>query len=105
MTPRAVRPVLASMCAAGLSDGRLALRVTPVMDVECMPVSTSRTREETSGPVALTRLAAKLSASGAMRSDATSGHSVRLPDVAAAQAEAYRSAGRDVLCLVRGYAR
>src|SRR5437879_13615962 len=49
MTPRAVRPALARKCAAGLSEARLASRVTLALDTECIPVSTSAARAETSG--------------------------------------------------------
>src|SRR5512135_1809082 len=41
MTPRAVRPARARKCAAGLSEARLALRVTRTADAEVIPVSTS----------------------------------------------------------------
>src|ERR1044071_4115439 len=48
MTPRAVRPALARNCATGLSEARLASLTTPVMESECIPVSTSTARAETS---------------------------------------------------------
>src|SRR6476646_4024360 len=41
MIPRAVRPARARRCAAGLSEARLAFRVTRAADVEVIPVSTS----------------------------------------------------------------
>src|SRR6185437_2728137 len=41
MTPRAVRPARARKCAAGLSEARLAVRVTFAVDAEVIPVSTS----------------------------------------------------------------
>src|SRR4029077_4203900 len=41
MIPRAVRPARARKCAAGLSEARLAFRVTRVADAEVIPVSTS----------------------------------------------------------------
>ena len=47
MTPRAVRPALARNCATGLSEARLAPLTTPVMDSECIPVSTSTAPAET----------------------------------------------------------
>jgi len=47
MTPRAVRPVRARKCAAGLSEARLAVRVTSATDAECIPISTSAAAGQT----------------------------------------------------------
>src|ERR1700733_1323689 len=71
MTPRAVRPARARTCAAGLREARLALRFTPVTDAECIPVSTTAARPETSGTPGVSREEGK----------GSGGHGVRLRPV------------------------
>jgi len=40
MTPRAVKPARAKKCAALLAEARLAVRLIPGADTDCIPVTT-----------------------------------------------------------------
>jgi hypothetical protein len=48
MTPLAARPARARKCAAGLSEARLAVRVTFAAGAECIPVTTLALGRQTS---------------------------------------------------------